>query len=576
MIMPRHDRSLAALFLAVFATVFSTGPAASQAQRAASLCDAPGVRLQTISLLTIHEGRLAPGESTCYELRLQQGEFARIALAAEVGYLRARVIGPQGNDVQVTWTSSFATAAPSLPLAIEAAAAGRFLVEVSVPKWVPFTNAQSFSIQLVDLQSTAVRTVRRQALDRDPRVAWLRDNAHRVRTLDPGDVDFSDLQFLTDALSGVRVVVLGEGDNGGGTDVLAKTRLVKFLHERMGFDVIAFPAGIHSSSAAWRAFQAGMNPREAMLKSVFGVLARSTQADDLMRYLAARSATGRPLELAGFDSQFTGTAGGTLVPELKAFLSKEGIRNALSDDESVPSRVLAGTIGGKFGSGSMLPSVDEQRETVAALMSTALDVERRVANREGMWWAQTLRSTAVQIGLALNNARGGVSAAEYTTGHARQMAENVKWLANTAYRDRKIIIWAHTVHAIRSSQLASRSKALPYTVGDGLSEILGDRAFAIGLTSYDGRSHVVTGADDYYQDLIPAQSALVDFETLMNAAGHSMAFVNLRTARARGDWLGGRFIARLLYLVPDDAEWSRGLDGLLFIRTQQPRTRAAQ
>jgi hypothetical protein len=262
MIMPRHDRSLAALFLAVFATVFSTGPAASQAQRAASLCDAPGVRLQTISLLTIHEGRLAPGESTCYELRLQQGEFARIALAAEVGYLRARVIGPQGNDVQVTWTSSFATAAPSLPLAIEAAAAGRFLVEVSVPKWVPFTNAQSFSIQLVDLQSTAVRTVRRQALDRDPRVAWLRDNAHRVRTLDPGDVDFSDLQFLTDALSGVRVVVLGEGDNGGGTDVLAKTRLVKFLHERMGFDVIAFPAGIHSSSAAWRAFQAGMNPRE--------------------------------------------------------------------------------------------------------------------------------------------------------------------------------------------------------------------------------------------------------------------------------------------------------------------------
>jgi hypothetical protein len=84
----------------------------------------------------------------------------------------------------------------------------------------------------------------------------------------------------------------------------------------------------------------------------------------------------------------------------------------------------------------------------------------------------------------------------------------------------------------------------------------------------------VTQPDDYYQDLIPAQHPSVDFETLMDAAGHEIGFVNLRTARARGDWLGGRFVASALYLVPEEAEWSKALDALFFIRTQEPRRRA--
>lgn len=59
----------------------------------------------------------------------------------------------------------------------------------------------------------------------------------------------------------------------------------------------------------------------------------------------------------------------------------------------------------------------------------------------------------------------------------------------------------------------------------------------------------------------------------MAAAGHDIAFVNLRVARARDEWLGGHFVANALYLVPEEAEWSKALDALLFIRTQEPRRR---
>ncbi|MGH9237914.1 MAG: erythromycin esterase family protein [Vicinamibacterales bacterium] len=108
------------------------------------------------------------------------------------------------------------------------------------------------------------------------------------------------------------------------------------------------------------------------------------------------------------------------------------------------------------------------------------------------------------------------------------------------YPDRKVVVWSHTVHAMRNPSATRRGKDVGLSVGQALWEVLKDQRFAIGLTSFNGRSHWVTGADDYYQDLIPSQHPSVDFETLMNAAGHEIGFVNLRMARSRGDWLGGR------------------------------------
>jgi len=558
--------------LLAFAFLGPGTPAAAQTPEAVRTCDSSTNVLPSLSLLAIQTGRLAPGESTCFGLTLGRGEFARISIDADA-YVRARMLGPRRNALQVTWISSFAFAAPSLPLVIEAPESGLYIVELTVPTWVSFTNAQAFRVQMSHWESATVRAGRRQDLRQDPRVAWLRGNVQRLRSIDPDDSDSSDLEFLREVLRGTRVVLLGEGESGGGSDVLAKTRLARFLHEQMGFDVIAFQAGIHSSTAAWRALQTAMDPREAVLKTLFGVLGRSAQAEALIQYLSARARTDRPLELAGFSSQLTGTAAGTLLPELQRFLSERGLSSPFTDSQATPTRVLAGVLDGRFARDSTtLPSVVEQVGAVESLRSEALDLERRAGDHEGVFWAQVLRSTATQVDLTLNNLRGAGQGD--MSGLVRQMAENLNWLVNTRYRGRKIIVWAHTLHAMRSPEATSPGRAVGYTMGHGVWEALGTESFAIGFTSYNGRSHWVTQPDDYYQDLIPAQHPSVDFETLMDAAGHEIGFVNLRTARARGDWPGGRFVASALYLVPEEAEWSKALDALFFIRTQEPRRRA--
>ncbi len=56
----------------------------------------------------------------------------------------------------------------------------------------------------------------------------------------------------------------------------------------------------------------------------------------------------------------------------------------------------------------------------------------------------------------------------------------------------------------------------------------------------------------------------------MDAAGHTLGWVNLRETSARDVWLGGAFWARPLFLKAGQAPWSDVFDALFYIRTQEP------
>lgn len=265
---------------------------------------------------------------------------------------------------------------------------GVHFIELSVPSSISWVKTAPYSVR-IDRESARTRASLHRKLRRDPRVAYLRANAQRVRTISPADTNYADLDWLREPLQNVRVVMFGEGDHGGGSDLLAQTRLIKFLHRRMGYHVVVFESGIHPSAAAWRALQSGANPTDAFLKGVFSVWGRAVQAKPLIDYLAANA--------------------------------------------------------------------------------------------------------------------------------------------------------------------------------------LGPQSFTIGFTSYNGATHWVTQPDDIDQDVIPAQRSLFEFESMMNAAGRQSAFVNLRTPPKNADWLRGRFAASAIYLMPQEADWGNVLDGLFFIRTQEPR-----
>ena len=85
--------------------------------------------------------------------------------------------------------------------------------------------------------------------DREAHIAWLSANAVPIRSIDPSrqSDDFKDLEPIRRAIGNSRVVILGEQSHGDGATFLAKARLIKFLHQRMGFDVLAWEAGLFNA-----------------------------------------------------------------------------------------------------------------------------------------------------------------------------------------------------------------------------------------------------------------------------------------------------------------------------------------
>src|SRR5262249_6050536 len=77
------------------------------------------------------------------------------------------------------------------------------------------------------------------------RVGWLETHAHELDSIDFDDDDFEDLEAFGKAVGNARIVMLGEQTHRDGTTRLAKARLVRYLHEEMDFDVLAFEGGLY-------------------------------------------------------------------------------------------------------------------------------------------------------------------------------------------------------------------------------------------------------------------------------------------------------------------------------------------
>jgi erythromycin esterase-like protein len=133
------------------------------------------------------------------------------------------------------------------------------------------------------------------------RIGWLDRNAAAVRSIDFADDTFSDLEPLRSAIGSARIVMLGEQTHGDGTAFVAKSRVIRFLHEHMGFDVLAFESGFYDMPKAWTQIRAGNGVRSAIRDVLYAEWSRSAEMQPLIDYIGERANADRPLELTGFD-----------------------------------------------------------------------------------------------------------------------------------------------------------------------------------------------------------------------------------------------------------------------------------
>lgn len=409
------------------------------------------------------------------------------------------------------------------------------------------------------------------------RVAWLRVNSSAFSSITPTDEDWTDLAPIGEAIGTARVVLLGEQTHGDGATFMAKARLIRYLHQELGFDLLAFESGIFDVDKANRLISDGSSAHDAMRESVFRIWTGSDQFQDVMDYVDETRASGVPLQIAGFDSQFTGAASvDHLVDDLEMFLTEIEAPTPLRDDWSSGMLLFQGLIEGEWVTPDGRPSTEEHLRLIELLAEALGDVnDQRVSHQDQEFWTQVLESSLSQSIIDYSTEPGQRPPSSVQNLRDIQMGENLVWLAS-AFPDKKIIAWLATFHAVRDIQ----SVSVPDNPGlyDGGQTAGGVTWRSLGQSSYTIGFIAAEGAFGRWWSSptnLPEPDA-GSLEDLMYRTGSKFRFLNLRDRPAGGEWLDTYNVAGPLGYAPMRARWPAHLDGLVYTRTMTPSTGPAR
>jgi len=387
---------------------------------------------------------------------------------------------------------------------------------------------------------------------------WLQAHAHALRSSDPRDEDFSDLEFLAAAIGDRRLLQLGESGHGVAEFDGVKARLVRFLHQRLGFDVIAFESGLFECFHADEQLPS-LTADQAMRRSIFGVW-HADETLPLFEYLKEARSSSRPLTLAGFDTQFSSTSAAAERPaefrELLAPLDGEWARQAFELDQELVRIASQGRSGARATLRTDAERLIAGYERLAdQIAGSQRSLERAFPSRP--LWPGLMRRAA-EAAPSYIRALRSENDGEYSTIRDLAMADNVSYLLGELYPDRKIVVWAHNFHVQHAgvqnmgSYLVARHRPALYTVG-----------------LYMGRGTAAQNDRTVYTVPPPPVSSL---EALFSSLGQQLAFADLLGAqRSEGTaWMFEPIVARewgvnQMRIVPRDQ-----FDAILFVDRVQP------
>jgi erythromycin esterase len=398
---------------------------------------------------------------------------------------------------------------------------------------------------------------------------WLDENSVRLGTLD-AKAAFDDLAPLKAVLKDARIVQLGENTHGDGACFETKARLVRFLHEEMGFEVLAFESGLWECDRANALLVKG-DAEGAMKSAVFGIW-HTAPVRALFGYLAAEAKTEKPIVLAGFDCRRSGRGAATFLDDLAAFLADDA---KVADADLAAMKELAALLE-KQGD-EYRPDAKELDAAMAAWdrVRKGLDAARgKLVARHGE--AETaFVSRCLDVWKdddAFERSKSDKSLGYWGPSNLRdaQMAANLRWLAETRYPGKKIVTWGATMH-LSHGIAGIDAKGIDYkdyrNMGQGVHEAFGPACYTVGFAAWGGqcgsfgrKNPIAAPKDGSFEDVLhryvaPAKPA------------PAAVFVDLRR---EGPFAKPTALGVLGYARDMTAKWGEVVDGVVFIDEMTP------
>lgn len=401
------------------------------------------------------------------------------------------------------------------------------------------------------------------------KVAWFADNAVTLRSINPKDRDYSDLRPIQQAIGSARVVLLG-GSNDEGI-AKARYRLVRFLHEEMGFDVLTSDMPLFDATEFDRPLDEGKTPRPDLEELIAGTFWYSTyphwsyNRTDILDYVKDTHKTEHPLHIAGFGWWVSAYMETDYTHRLFQFLDRAAPHLASPADRKAIQSLVTLSGPRRWAGGGFRPRVPVEPQRWQKTLPPGLAAITKLYDglgrlsldgpnlRETAFYRQTLASLAYYAAGVAHRPLAGAP------------VDSVVMLAKIWRPASKIIVWSGNWVVARNIPVPEGPKGRPRPTvrspGNELARVFGSGAYAIAFSEIKNDNGVLEVLQAGPQPkLAPVDG---DLESLLHATGKPYSFVDFRTLPA-DHWLRTPLSARLVN-GSDVSVWPDHFDGLITI-----------
>jgi erythromycin esterase-like protein len=388
---------------------------------------------------------------------------------------------------------------------------------------------------------------------------FVRTTAVTITAIHPDSSNYADLEVFGKAIGDARIVMLGEQDHGDAPTFLAKTRLIRYLHEKKGFNVLAFENDFFSLNRGWELLpKDSVSIVDFLRHNIYPIWINCDACFPLFyQYVPAGFRTTSPLQITGFDNQMGLNYSRWLGVQLDSVLRAWQLPCTTTPEYQQMISLIDSM--GKWNFNKPYDTLFDQ--CAAYLQRIRLEALAKMdANNFWLLLIDNLLSENQLFRLLKKDPLQAVELRDL------RMAANLAWLHKVKYPKEKIIVWAANGHVAKLQTDMPGNPRKRTSMGGAFTAdpAVAAATYVLGFNSYEGTAGRV-GSTPYKLPTPRRES----FEHWIRPKG-AYAFIDFKNYRRLYPANREQFYMAGLNHYYDDANWTGLYDGIFYIDQMYP------